>query len=217
MKLKLILITVLAFGSMAHAQGIMSNLSVGVGFEGVFPAATFDSASYNTGNGGNPPAQKTTNSVGVVVDARYDFGRHSALGASFSLNRSKEIYLDNAQTVSWVQSNNAEMIGTYIFRLPYNETVKPYAMFGGGLVRFGPNGTYSASGTPQAEMKAAFAYGFGSDFKMTDHWGLRLQYRGLLRADPSFKLGTSSSTSGGFGTGLKAHVPEPSIQVVYHF
>ena len=65
-------------------------------------------------------------------------------------------------------------------------------------------------------MKAAFDYGFGSDFKVNDHWSVRLQYRGLIRTDPDFKLASSDPTAT-FGTNLQLHVPEPSIQLVYHF
>jgi opacity protein-like surface antigen len=61
-------------------------------------------------------------------------------------------------------------------------------------------------------MKAAFAYGLGSDVKVNDRISVRLQYRGLLRSEPDFKL-----SSAPFGTALRVHVPEPSIMVVYHF
>jgi hypothetical protein len=38
-----------------------------------------------------------------------------------------------------------------------------------------------------------------------------MQYRGLLRSAPDFKIPSI------FGTGLKSHVVEPSIQLLYHF
>lgn len=217
MKLKLILVTVLAFGSMAHAQGFTSNISVGLGFQGIFPAATFTRAvtDANFTAGGT---QSTTNSAGIVADARYDFGRHSAFGLALTVNRNTEVFYNNdGQGIARVKTNNGELIGTYIFRLPVNERVKPYAMFGGGMVRFSPvSGGFTATGTPQADMKPAFAYGFGTDMKVSDHLALRLQYRGLFRSEPDFKL-TSTDPSATFGTGLRTHVAEPSIQIVYHF
>lgn len=219
MKLKLILITVLAFGSMAHAQGILSNLSIGLGFEGIFPASTFTrtltEANFSAGG-----TQSTTTSVGAVVDGRYDFGRHSAVGLALTLNRNSELFYNNfGQGLARVKTNNGELIGTYIFRLPANERVKPYAMFGGGLVRFSPiDGGFTTGGTPQADTKPAFAYGFGTDLKVSDHWAVRLQYRGLLRSAPGFKLpANSGDSSSNFGSALRTHVPEPSIQAVYHF
>lgn len=214
MKLKQILITVLAFGSLAYAQGFKSNLSIGAGFEGIFPAATFTKSAAEA-SPFNSNTQATTNSVGAVADARYDFGRHSAIDFSFTVNRSSELFY-NANfgygSLTRVQSNNFEMIGTYLFRLPSNEHVKPYALFGGGMVRFSPNSDYTTGITPSADTKPAFAYGFGTDFPINPHWAIRLQYRGLVRGDPDFKL-----SSVPFGTGLKTHVPEPSIQLVYHF
>jgi opacity protein-like surface antigen len=216
LKLKpFVLFIVLAFAITAHAQGFLSNLSIGVGGEGVFPSSTFLKSGFSSGNFNNPPAQTTSNSLGGIVDARYDFGHHSALGLAVSFNRATEYYVDSEATFTHVKSNNVEIIGTYIFRLPSNERVKPYAMFGGGLVHFGPVTGYDTTGTPESQMKAAFAYGMGTDLRMTDRVSLRLQYRGLVRTDPDFKL--YSSDPGGFGTQLRAHVPEPSIQLVYHF
>jgi opacity protein-like surface antigen len=215
LKLKLTLITVLlAVASMAHAQGVVSNLSIGAGFEGIFPASTLNKAPYL--GGGYPTTQSTTNSIGAIGDIRYDFGRHSALGAAITVNRNTEYFADTYGYVSKVQSNNMEMIGTYIFRLPSNERVKPFAMFGGGMIRFSPNNDNNVGGVPAAVTKPAFAYGFGTDFKLSDHWSVRLQYRGLLRSSPDFKLSSSDPTNT-FGTNLRAHVPEPSIQAVYHF
>jgi opacity protein-like surface antigen len=108
------------------------------------------------------------------------------------------------------------MIGSYIFRMPANEHVKPFAMFGGGMVRFSPNNDNNAAGIPSAVTKPGFVYGFGSDFKFSDHWGFRLQYRGLVRTSPDYKLSSSDPTNT-FGTGLKSNIAEPSIQLVYHF
>ncbi len=197
---------------MAHAQGFASNLSIGAGFEGIFPAATVNKPTSTAS--GFPNTQWTTNSVGAVADARYDFGHHSALDLAVTVNRNTEVFFAGAtQATTRVQTNNAEIIGTYIFRLPSNETVKPYFLLGGGLVRFSPNSNFTSS-TPSTESKAAFAYGFGTDFKVSSHWAVRLQYRGLVRGDPDFKLVSATSP---FGTGLKTHVPEPSIMIVYHF
>jgi len=218
LKLKLILVTMLAFGSLAHAQGIMSNLSVGVGLQGVFPAGTFTKGitENNQSSGG---AQSTTSSVGAGVDLRYDFGRHSAVGVAATFNRNDELFYDIfTQAINRVKSNNTELIGTYIFRLPSNERVKPYAMFGGGMVIFSPvTNEYSVSGIPATDTKPAFAYGFGTDIKVSENFALRLQYRGLVRSEPDFKLFNADPTQNAFGTNLRTHVAEPSIQLVYHF
>jgi opacity protein-like surface antigen len=203
-----------AFASMAYAQGPLSNLSIGVGLQGVFPAATFDKTPYNEGS--YPTTQSSTKSVGYVGDARYNFGRHSALDASFTWNRNTEYFANTYGTVYHVQTNNGEIIGAYVVRLPGTERLKPFMLAGGGLVRFSPNNDYNTAGKPSASSKAAFAYGFGTDVRLSDSWGIRLQYRGLVRTSPDFKL-SSTNVEDTFGSGLKAHVPEPSIQVVYHF
>jgi opacity protein-like surface antigen len=213
LKLKLILITVLAFGSMAHAQGILSNISIGAGFQGVFPSASFTKSVVENNTLGTNGTQATTNSAGYVGDARYDFGRHSALDLSVTFYRNSELFF-NADTTGFtrVQTNNLEFIGSYIIRFPSTLHLKPYALIGGGVVHFSPNNNFTTEGTPASQMKPAFAYGFGADLKVSDNWAVRLQYRGLVRGDPQFGLASEP-----FGAGLKTHVAEPSIMVVYHF
>jgi len=213
LKAKLILITVLALGAMAHAQGFASHISIGVGLQGIFPGATFKEDDINITNS----TQSTTNSVGALGSLRFDFGHHSALDISVTVNRNTERFVLNTLSgggiVSRVQTNNAEIIGSFIFRLPSSDFVKPYALLGGGAVRFSPNNAFTVLGAvPQVDTKPAFAYGFGADFPFGDHLALRLQYRGLVRSSPDFKLSAVP-----FGTGLKTHVAEPSVQLVYHF
>ena len=213
MKAKLLLITVLALSAMAHAQGFASHFSIGVGLQGIFPAATFNNDEVNH----TSSTQSTTNSVGAIGSLRVDFGHHSALDISVTVNRNTERFWNSGSFgtggfLTRVQTNNAEIIGSYVFRLPSAEHVKPYALIGGGAVRFSPNDAFTTAGVPQADTKAAFAYGFGFDFPFGDHLALRLQYRGLVRNSPDFKLSAEP-----FGTGLKTHVPEPSVLMVYHF
>jgi opacity protein-like surface antigen len=215
LKLRLIFATVLAFGSIAHAQGFVSNLSFSAGLQGVFPSSTFTKDTAENSNGINANTQSTTKSVGAMGSVRYDFGRHSALDLAVTVNRNSELFEYGVnQAFSRVQTNNAEIIGTYIARLPSNEHLKPFFLIGGGMVRFSPNTAFTSGLTPQVDSKPAFAYGFGTDLKFSDSWAIRLQYRGLVRGEPDFKLFTAASP---FGTDLKTHVVEPSIQVVYHF
>jgi opacity protein-like surface antigen len=213
----LVLITVVAFGGLAQAQGKLSHLSLAAGFEGIFPGSTFtkdQAEAFNTAK-----TQSTTNSVGAVGDLRVDFGHHSAFDIAVTVNRNSELFFNSVQSnvfggiLTRVQTNNAEVIASYIFRFPARPHVRPYALIGGGAVRFSPNNAFTTSNVPVTQTKPAFAYGFGCDVPFGDHLGLRLQYRGLIRSEPDFGLLTTEP----FGTGLKTHVPEPSVQVLYHF
>src|SRR6266536_4928853 len=62
LKAKLILITALALSAMAHAQGFASHVSIGIGLQGIFPAATFKNDEVNHTNS----TQSTTNSEWVA-------------------------------------------------------------------------------------------------------------------------------------------------------
>jgi opacity protein-like surface antigen len=212
----LILVTILALGGLAQAQGFLSRLSLAAGGEGIVPAST----SIKDANGLNSTTQTTKKSLGAIVSARIGFGNHSAFDFSVTANRSSETSSKIVSGVpslpDYVKSNNLEFIGSYVFRLPSTDRFHPYFLVGGGMVRFSPidNG-FTTSVVPQTQTKGAFAYGFGADVDFNDSWSLRLQYRGLVRGDPDFGLQTS--TIAPFGTGSKTHVVEPSIQVVYHF
>jgi opacity protein-like surface antigen len=212
LKAKLVLMLILALGGLAQAQDKLSHLSVAAGLEGIFPGATFTKGQAETFN--TAEAQTTTKSVGAVGDLRFDFGHHSALDLAVTVNRDSELFLPSAGLLTRVQTNNMEIIGSYIFRLPSRPRLKPYVLVGGGAVRFSPNNDFTTSGVPQTQMKPAFAYGFGCDVPFGDHLGLRLQYRGLIRSEPDFDLHSGIQP---FGTGLKTHIPEPSVQVLYHF
>jgi opacity protein-like surface antigen len=217
LKRLLIFVTVLVLGGLAQAQGFSSHVSLAAGIQGVFPGSTFTREKAELSNGLNAASQSTTNAVGGVGSFRFDFGDHSAFDFSVTANRSSEVTENISggagQFPTRVQSNNLEFIGSYIFRLPSTERFKPYFLVGGGMVHFRPleNG-YTTAGVPKSETKATFAYGFGADFYFNESWGMRLQYRGLVRGQPDFGLSSEP-----FGTGLKTHVPEPSVHVFYHF
>ncbi|MGC2209523.1 MAG: outer membrane beta-barrel protein [Candidatus Korobacteraceae bacterium] len=215
MKHKLIFITVLALGSMAHAQGFLSNLSLGAGGEGIFPGSSFTRSAAINSFGTNNTTQSTSNSIGGLGDVRYDFGRHSAFDLSVTVNRSTEYSEYSGEYPEFIQSNNFELIGSYIIRLPAKEHLKPYFLVGGGMVHFSPNNNFSTGLTPSSQFKPAFAYGFGTDLPVSDHWAVRLQYRGLVRGEPNF--GLAANNINGFGSGLKTNVAEPSIAFIYHF
>lgn len=215
MKRKLIFVTILALGSMAHAQGFLSNLSIGAGGEGIFPGSSFSRSAAINSFGSNNTTESTSNSIGGLGDVRYDFGRHSAFDISVTVNRSTEYSEFAAESIVFVQTNNFEVIGSYIIRLPAKEHLKPYFLLGGGMVHFSPNNNLSTGLVPSSQFKPAFAYGFGTDLPFNDHWAVRLQYRGLVRGEPN--LGLAVNNENGFGSGVKVNVAEPSIALIYHF
>ena len=109
-----------------------------------------------------------------------------------------------------VQTNNAEIIGSYIFRLPSKSTVKPYALIGGGMVRFSPNRQFHhRRRRPPRQSKPAFAYGFGTDFKVDRPLG---RAPAVSRTGPQRAGLRARQQPSPFGTGLKTHVAEPSIR-----
>ncbi len=104
------------------------------------------------------------------------------------------------------------MIGTYLFRLPSNEHVKPYAIFGGGMVRFSPNSDYTTGITPRRIRSQPSPTDLEPTFRSIHTGPYACSIVACFAAILDFKLSSEP-----FGTGLKTHVPEPSIQLVYHF
>ena len=57
---------------------------------------------------------------------------------------------------------------------------------------FLPNNDFTTGGTPQSEMKPAFAYGFGTDFKIKTTGPFACSIAVCCAVIPDFKLSTAS-------------------------
>jgi len=111
-----------------------------------------------------------------------------------------------------VQSNVHQTTGALVVSAPGRIVgLKPFALAGGGALTFDPTnklGGFVLGADRQA--RAAFVYGGGADFGISDHFALRLEYRGLVYQRPSFGLASLDSNP-------VAHTAQPSAGFVIRF
>jgi opacity protein-like surface antigen len=105
-----------------------------------------------------------------------------------------------------VTSYSHEASAAYIFRLPRRHWT-PFALAGVGGLVFDPKDFASAS----SQARAAFVYGAGADFNLSQRIFLRAEYRGLVYNSPTFDLGGLN------GLDRVTHRAEPSIGFGYRF
>lgn len=144
---------------------------------------------------------KATNSGGVLGSYRYFFNSHHGVEANYG-------YALNTQSYGpvGVKTYSHEVLGAYVFRLPLRN-VTPFALAGAGALIFDPKDFIGAS----TETRAAFLYGAGADFKLSNHLFMRAQYRGLVYNSPVYDLAAFS------GLDRVTHRAEPSIGFGYRF
>jgi len=83
-----------------------------------------------------------------------------------------------------VNSHSHELTAAYVFRYPLKK-VTPSALAGVGDLVFDLKDAAGAD----MQGRAAFVYGGGADFKVTQRLFLRAEYRGLVYNSPTFELG----------------------------
>jgi outer membrane immunogenic protein len=192
---------------------------------------------YDVSLGGGPviPNQATgngttltpTKSGAVLVTARYRFSERSSIEFNYGHTSDSQIYSTPPLTYR-IQNTISEYSGAYVFSFHQSARVEPFVFVGAAAVIFYPG--YSSNtvndvltNIPASQQtKPAFLYGGGFDWRifssvplvrrssLTNHLGLRLQYRGLVYKAPDFKVQN-------LFTGARGHMAEPTIGLVVKF
>ena len=89
-----------------------------------------------------------------------------------------------------IPNNLYEISSAYVWKRPQLTTrFQPFVQAGGGVLIFSPT---QAPFKGHASYRAAFLFGAGIDYHLSNHLGMRLEYRGLTYKYPDF--GTVVST-----------------------
>lgn len=166
--------------------------------------------AFGTSTSGNGLTQTPTNSAGLLLSGRFNFGQFSAIEANYGYTKNSQKYLDQFGNFTAVQAGVHEVTGAYVLRMNHGP-VRPFALAGGGLLVFDPtsaNNPLLFTGSRQT--RPTFLYGAGADIRLNRLVALRAQYRGLLYKAPTF--GESS-----LDTGSVEHTAEPSVGLVVRF
>jgi outer membrane immunogenic protein len=171
----------------------------------------------------NGVQQDATNSAGVLATYRYYFDRHNGVEVNYG-------WTSNTQNYNQVllDNNSHELSAAYVFRMPMRHW-SPFVLAGAGALVFDPNsagafigvpsgGVYhgpvqpaGAGLVPSTQTRAAFVYGAGADFNLTNHLFVRAEYRGLVYNSPTYDL------AGLNGFDRMTHRAEPSIGFGWRF
>ena len=148
---------------------------------------------------------KATNSGGVLGSYRYFFSDHNGVEANYGYSLNTQSY-GLTSGVLGVKSYSHELSAAYVFRMPMRKFT-PFVLAGAGGLIFDPKDFAAAS----SQARAAFVYGGGADFKLSQHVFVRAEYRGLVYSSPTYDL------TGLAGANRITHRAEPSLGFGYRF
>lgn len=176
---------------------------------------------------GNGTTLTPTKSGAVLVTGRYRFSERSSVEINYGHTADSQIYSTPPFTYR-IHNTISEYSGAYVFSFLQSERVEPFVFVGAAAVVFYPSyGTDTVNDVltnipASQQTKPALLYGGGFDWRifssvpyvrrssLTNHFALRLQYRGLLYKAPDFKVQN-------LFTGARGHMAEPTIGVVVKF
>jgi opacity protein-like surface antigen len=150
--------------------------------------------------------QTATNSGGVLANYRFFFTGSSGVEVNYGYSLATQSYGLPSGFLG-VKSNQHEVTAAYVYRHAFHRFT-PFAEAGVGGLVFDPTGNAPGAST---QSRAAFVYGGGADFNITNHVFLRAEYRGLVYNSPTFDL------SQALGADRVTHRAEPSVGFGYRF
>lgn len=109
-----------------------------------------------------------------------------------------------------IGTNMYELTIAYVVAGPRNRRFNTFGQFGGGGLFFLP--TQSNSSTSQ-QTRPAMVFGVGMNYKFTNHFAVRAEYRGLFYKNPDFAYYPSNFPISKLFTVTNA----PAVSLVYRF
>ena len=108
-----------------------------------------------------------------------------------------------------IPTNMYETTIAYVVEAPRAKRFNTFAQIGGGGLWFLP----TQDPAPYSEqVRLAMVFGVGMNYKLSDHLGLRAEYRGLFFKSPDFKSVSSVPV-----TRLFTVTSQPTVSLVYTF
>lgn len=179
------------------AQGLKSEISI----QG--------SGLFTNNSDGRDIHQQATKTGGLLIGYRYNINHWLAAETNYGFARNTQVFLGTVP--ARVQTNLHEVTGSAVVKLPSISRLQPFVLAGGGAIVFDPTGNPGGILTGAAqETKGTFLYGGGSDYRLTDHFALRAEYRGLAYKTPRFNVAS-------LNTNRFTHAAQPSAGVVFRF
>jgi opacity protein-like surface antigen len=166
---------------------------------------------FTKDSSGNGVFQHSTDTGGFIVSYRYHFNKWVAADATYGYARNTQQNFISPGALN-VQANVQQVTGALVVTAPHAIfRLHPYVLAGAGALVFNPTGNpggFVPGATTQS--RAAFVYGGGADWNLTQHLALRAEYRGFVYERPDFNLAALHS-------GATTHTAQPSAGVVIRF
>lgn len=196
----------------------VSEFTFGVGITAQL-TATRTAAELNSQN-----IVGTTPSAGFLATFQQQIRPLQGYDINFGYTRLTENYERNQGTfnpapgvISGVFSRGSipadvfEISSAYVVKRPqHGSRFQPFAEGGGGVLIFSPT---TAPFEGHSSYRASFLVGGGVDYKISDKFALRAEYRGLIYKNPDFAAVLSAVPVSKYFTVTS----EPTVSLRYHF
>lgn len=169
-------------------------------------AAVSAFGQFTSSSSGNGVSDNPSRSTGGLATVRQSFKPWLGYEINYSYTRFSEFYSNQP---FGVQNNLHEVSGAYLVQGPKLLGIQPFATVGAAWLIFLPT---SVGGQRLSKQNiAGILYEVGINYPLfTSHFGVRLQYRGLLYQTPS--LGTPQLV-----TNARRQTGEPAAGLYVHF
>jgi hypothetical protein len=206
-----------------------SSLDISLGIFGQFtPARTpTQIVDYQNGATYDQTVQGSSSSAGILGTIHQSFKPWLGYNVNFGYSRFSEQYSQGSYFPNPPQPNNPissfiygsigekmyELTGASVVQGPRTKRVETFFQLGGGVLSFLP----TQSPSPYwVEFRPAMVFGTGMNYRVSKHWELRAEYRGLFYKTPSFN-GFKEANSDVPTVKLYTITNEPTISLVYRF
>lgn len=155
------------------------------------------------------PSNDVKKTGGLLVGYSYQFHKYLGVEANYgyTLNRQNYTALTGRHSL---ETDFHEMTGALVAHIPVNARhVRPYALAGGGALVFNPTQQVGVIAA-QSQTRGAFVYGGGANIDITNNFGVRAEYRGLLYKVPDFTVSTLDPDK-------FTHLAQPSVGFFFRF
>jgi outer membrane immunogenic protein len=143
--------------------------------------------------------QSATNTGGFLASYRFFFNQHNGVEVNYGFENNTQIY-GASGSLGGVGTRSHEVTAAYVLRYRLKR-IAPFASAGVGSLVFDPKDF--AGSIVQA--RPAFVYGAGADIRLSQHWFVRGEYRGLVYDSPTYGIAAFN------GLDRLTHRAEPSL------
>lgn len=149
--------------------------------------------------------------LGYDVNLGYGrFTENYSLGDGFARNKPPTVQVPSSFSQGSVGTNMYETTIAYVVQGPTARKFDTFAQLGGGGLWFLPNTGLSAY---NEQVRPAMLFGVGMNYRLSEHFGIRAEYRGLFYKNPDFAYSMSLAPI----SKLFTVTSQPTVSVVYNF